>query len=330
MATTWYAQNGASAVNISAWSGSNSTVWNSAANGSGSYMAGASFAAYIAANTGDSFVANNQAGNITIDTDFTCATLTTGSTLGGTAGGHFVVGATRSLTMAVLAGSTPCITMNTGSYTLTILGPVTGGTASGAYGVSNGFNATLVINNGVATAVTGGSNANAYGIALFAATNTAITTITGNIIATSAYGVYNVNGSAGNLLTINGNVTGATAFGVLNNAGCTCVVNGNVTGGSSTLIYGISNSGTVTINGNVTGGTGQFSYAVYNGSATAMNIASGNIINNTHTNALAGPWNYNPGAGNYIEYPKTPSGVNDYGAGTAARPVSGQMFPRGV
>jgi hypothetical protein len=295
-------------------------------------MSGASFAVAVGAT--DILVANNKS-TLTLDVDFTCGTITTSNTYGGTQGGGFAVStASRNVTANVLAGNTPCITMGAGTYTLTVAGSVTGGSAGGAYGVYNASTASaaLIISKGSNDAVIGGSNAGAYGISV---NSGAAVTITGNVKGVTDYGVYITSSSS---VSITGNVTGGTSGGVngvfSSVASATITITGIVKGGTATGTYGVFNAGIITITGDVQAGTGANSYGLYNQQTNLVTypviIQSGNIINNIHSAATLGPILYNPGAGNYIEYPKSPSGVNDFGVGTAARPVSGQIFPRGV
>ena len=333
MSTTWYAQNG-SPANVSAWSGSASTVWYSTASGTGgSFMPGASFAAAIGA--GDVLCANNKS-TLTLDVNFTCLCISTaaevpiqgGST--GSAGGGFTVSANIHITANVLAGSTACITMASGTYTLTITGSVTGGSATSAYGIGNTSSATasMVVNGNVS----GGNGVVAVGMYMTAATSY---TVIGNVLGgggNSAYGIY--AGSGGCVGSVTGNVTGgssAAAGGLYNSTNAAITVTGAVIGGSVVNTPGIvfgGGSGVCSITGSVSASPTAGTYGVQG--ATNLTVTSGNIINTIYANAIDGAVKYNPGPGNYIEYPKTPSGVVDLGAGTVVRPVSGQIFPRGV
>ena len=108
--TTWFAQN--STVNIDSVN-----QWNDAANGSGNWLTWASLAA------GDVLVANGKT-SITINVSFTCATITTAAT-GGTAGGGFIATPGVTITAAIVAGTTNCVTLSSAGSATTIIGNCT-------------------------------------------------------------------------------------------------------------------------------------------------------------------------------------------------------------
>lgn len=195
---TWFARQ--SSVNIDT-----ANMWNSAADGSGSWLTWASLGAT------DVLVANGFTA-IAINVDFTCATITNAAT-GGTAGGQFTVttaSANRNITANVVGQDSGTATANGCLYAtlhatnrLTITGNVTGGGVAAARGL------TVITTNGLLTVtgtVTGGTNATAYGIA--SSSSVILMTIgaatggtTGTV--TAAYGILE-NASASATITVSG------------------------------------------------------------------------------------------------------------------------------
>jgi hypothetical protein len=146
-AATYYAQN--SSVDINS-----ASLWNTAANGSGDTLTWASL------DSADILCANGKTA-ININVGFTCAKITT-ETLDGAGGGGFTLSTNATINCDIVAGTTPCITCVSATYTVTINATnITGGTAANARGIFRDTNtATLIIN---ATNITGGSNATATG-----------------------------------------------------------------------------------------------------------------------------------------------------------------------
>jgi hypothetical protein len=186
---TWFAQN--SSVNIDS-----ANQWNSAANGSGSWLTWASLAA------SDVLVANGKT-SIAINVDFTCATICNDGTGGATNGGNFTVATGRAITSSIVGGNNICVTVSSSS-TVTLVGNISNG--SGGTGV--------VVHSGSGNLeITG--NISAGGVSGLYYTGSGSITIVGNITAgtgTSARGVHLAGAPPS--FNVTGNVTGATAEGV--------------------------------------------------------------------------------------------------------------------
>jgi hypothetical protein len=143
------------------------------------------------------------------------------------------------------AGSQVCIN-KTSTGTITIVGSLTGGSAS-AFGLQSNNGNTIVV---------------------------------GNIAGSGA--TFGISQTAGNV-TVTGNVTGGTGSSVhgisLTGAASQFTINGDVRGGSASSAYGINFGGTLgTVNGNVTGGGVSDSHGVFT-STGGVNV-TGNVIGN--------------------------------------------------
>ena len=238
--TTWFAQN--SSVNIDSVN-----QWNSAANGSGSWLTWASLDA------GDVLVANGKT-SIAINVNVTCATITNLAT-GGTASGGFLLAAGITVTANITSGTSNCITRSASGADSYIVGNVTGGSVSLGVGLVNDSTGIVRITGNV----TGGSvSSNPWGVYN---TSSGHIYITGNVTCPAGnvfqgFAVYNTG--TGNIY-ITGNVTGTGSYpAVQNNSTGRVYVTGNVTGGSSGAnAVGIQNqsTGIVVVNGTITGGT---------------------------------------------------------------------------
>lgn len=257
---TWFAQN--SSVNIDSVN-----QWNSAANGSGSWLTWASLGA------SDILVANGKT-SITINVSFTCATITTAAT-GGTAGGGFLLAAGVTVTANVTAGTTVCINRTASGAESFIVGNVTGGPSSNAHGVHNNSTATITI--------TGNIVGGAGGFGLRNET-TGLINVTGNITADAIYGLANI--STGNV-TITGNVTGGTGTGgagsgVYNVTTATITITGNVIGGTVDSAYGVRNdsTGSISISGTITAGTGARAHGLYSPASAICYLLGGTVTAN--------------------------------------------------
>jgi hypothetical protein len=224
---TWYAQN--SSVNIDSVN-----QWNSAPNGSGSWLTWASL------DPSDILVANGKTG-IAINVSFTCALITTNAT-GGTTGGRFTVSSTVTITANVTAGATyqsNCLDVNNSSPSVvTILGNVTGG--SGAEAMTIGKTGSGTLN--VIGLVSGGTGGNSWCISM----GSGVLNITGAVSGgsgTTSPGVY----CSGGTTSVTGNVSGGSngdATGIIT-AGGTTIVTGDATGGSNATAYAMRGSGAV-------------------------------------------------------------------------------------
>jgi hypothetical protein len=270
---TWFAQN--SSVNIDSVN-----QWNSAANGSGSWLTWASLAA------GDELVANAKTA-IAINVNVTCASIRNTTTLGGTAGGGFTLSGSQVVTAALY--STTNVTMITisGSGSPSIIGDlIGGGNTSVNYTVNYTGSGTLSITGNLYGASASlGDSLNISG--------TGTVNLTGNVTGT---GSANLTGAklASGQLNVTGNVTGGSSTNcpaILANAGGVNIT-GNVTGGSGGSGYSAGvhfvSTGTLTVTGDVTGGSAQAGVLLLPASsstATGKLIHSGNAVSGANGHA---------------------------------------------
>jgi len=262
---TWFAQ--ASSVNIDS-----ASLWNSVAGGGGTVLTWPPA-------SGDNLVANGNTA-IALNVDFNIGTgiLTTGTTLGGTAGGNFTLTTARTITAGILAGTTECVSKS-GTNPWTWNGTVIGGTAS-------------VVGLGIV--------------------GTSTFTFTGTASGGSGTGAHGINVSSGTI-NMTGNAYGGSSTGVgirHSGGGVTLTMTGN-SSGSATGAGVQTTGGTFVLNGNAVAGAGINGVGVVNGQATVFILNNGNIINSTSTSAITGPCQWNPGVNNYVQYP-TASGIQRY------------------
>ena len=238
---TWFAQN--SSVNIDSVN-----QWNSAANGSGSWLTWASLAA------GDVLVANGKT-SIAINVNVTCATLTTAAT-GGTAGGGFILSAGVNITANIDCGTTTCVTRSAaGGSNCIITGNLTGSTTTGS--VTAYWHSSTGTTNIVGNVV--GGTSSGFG----ATVSNGVVNITGNVTGGGAGNIcYGINYSAGSL-AITGNVTGGTqiySYGILAAASISIVIVGDIIPSATTPAIGLVGAvlGTTTIlhTGHIQGSSG--------------------------------------------------------------------------
>lgn len=226
---TWFAQN--STVNIDSVN-----QWNSAANGSGSFLTWASLGA------SDILVANGKTA-IAINVNTTCGKLTTAAT-GGTAGGGFNLNAGINITADIECGTTTCVTRSAAGSLCTMTGNLTGSTttASVAAYTHSSSGTTNIVGN-----ITGGTSGG-----IGASVAAGVVNVTGNVLGggggNQCYGINYLSGS----LTITGNVTGGTqiySYGILAAASLTLVVTGDLIPSATTPAIGTvgTGSGTTTI-----------------------------------------------------------------------------------
>lgn len=239
---TWFARQTA---NINA-----ANVWNSTADGSGSWLTWPPAA-------GDVLMANSF--TLTVNADVLLGAsgeLRNDTANGATAGGQFTVTSARTITGHVYQGGTGtrCIEVSGASANLTLTGNVYGGSGSSMMAIR--FLAGTLSFTG-----------NAYGG-------------TGS----AAHGIYQTGGS----LTFTGNMYGGAGPGAstsgLSIVGATAVtITGNAYGGNGNGCTGLSTSvGTFTVNvtGNAYGGTGATATGINNGVATCTINLTGNAIAN--------------------------------------------------
>jgi len=209
------------------------TLWDTNPAGGGTDLTWASLA------NGDVLYANNHA--ITIANDIgsasVTATLTTAAGTG-TAGGSFTfninTGDVKTLYVNVTAGTTPGLVVTgagAGADTteLTIIGDITGGSATAAYGVQ----LTHTLGNiPITGAITGGTGPSTSGIQSASAGKFAVT---GN--ATGGTSGNGITSSSTSVFTVAGNCQAAPSTGGGYGCGCGsaggyCVVTGNIINGA--------------------------------------------------------------------------------------------------
>jgi hypothetical protein len=198
-------------------------------------------------------------------------------------GGSFVLANGVSLSANVVGSgagsSTATLTLNSVA-TATLVGNLTGGSTTSAYGVANLTGGTL----NVIGSTRGGSGANSIGVYNLA---NGILNIYGDCFGSLVGSAVAVNNVGSGTTNIFGNVTAgsnAISHGVYNETTGTITVNGNITGGSNATAYGANNAstGTITVNGNVTASTGN---GLYN-TSTGTIAVSGAVITSTATAAI--------------------------------------------
>lgn len=195
---------------------------------------------------GDDVHANNF--TITIDQDVTVASLRTTAGTTAVQGGGFTLSTVHNITANILAGSSACLSITATTGTATITGTVNGSAASGQAGI-NISGAGCTVN--VIGAVTGGGTTNAYGISILVASTL---NITGNVTAGSAANCRGVNMPSGaSVVTITGNVTGGgnfSAVGVHVAAGTLTVV-GDITAATGNGVASSVNTNAVIHDGDL-------------------------------------------------------------------------------
>jgi len=210
-------------------------LWDTNPAGGGTDLTWASLA------DGDVLYANNHA--ITIANDIgsssVTATLTTAAGTG-TAGGSFTfninTGDAKTLYVNVTAGTTPGLIVTgagAGADTteLTIIGDITGGSATSAYGVRLEHTLGNIIITGSAT---GGAGASSHGIHTASAGKFAVT---GN--ATGAIGA-GINSASTSIFTVNGNCIGSSTN--TGGIGCYCGATTGYCTITGNLINGVYNT----------------------------------------------------------------------------------------
>ena len=128
---------------------------------------------------------------VTLNVNVTATELTTAAKNGGGAGGGFTLNNNITVRAAITSGTTTCITTAATYNTTSIIGNVTRGGVSGAYGVYSTNTSTVTINGNV----TGGGVSGAYGVY---SAGTSTVTINGNVTGGSAPGtpaIYSIDAS---------------------------------------------------------------------------------------------------------------------------------------
>lgn len=228
----------------------------------------------------DILYANNNA--ITVNVDFTAGKISTAAGAG-TAGGSFTTTGTRTLTVSVEAGAVPGLILG-GNLTITST-TITAGTASVAYGISQGAYTLTVLGGGTITG--GGSTSTAHGINHSSGTGT-------TSIGTAG-APFTLIGGSGSAAFANGSTAAATIYG-------------SVTGGTALTAYGVLNqsTGAVAIIGTIKGGTHAVGLACLAAAAPSTGVVT--LTGNIDNSGAAGATNcgasleYTPAASNYVVY----------------------------
>ena len=261
---TWFAQN--SSVNIDS-----ANMWNSAANGSGSFLTWASLAA------ADVLVANGKTA-ISINVDITPQVELTTEARGGTAGGGFTCSTARTINAHLTAGTTAVLVDSHATGTVTINGNILG--ASGGFvNCLTKSGAGLTVHSGN---ITGGTFNSGIGVSVASGNFQGTGTVTGG----SNVAAHAIQFSGSGTHTITGAIVGgsstARAVNFLQSSG-SLAITGSVSGGTSSSATVLNNSaGTVTISGNVTAGT-----AVAASGYGAENAATGTLTITGYTQGSA-------------------------------------------
>jgi hypothetical protein len=230
---------------------------------------------------------------VTVNVDTTVGEVRNDNANSATAGGLFDLLNGITLTANALAGSaaTQCVRFNlTSGNSATLIGNVTAGTGSVAFGVNNNSSGTLTVTGNV----TGGSGSASVG-AINSSSGTL--NITGDVTGGTASGANGAqNASTGTLNITGNNVTGtgaASCFGANNVSTGTLNITGNVAGGSVANGANNASTGTLAITGDATGGTASGVFGANNvstgtttivGKAFASSVAIG--ANNASTGTL--------------------------------------------
>jgi len=229
---------------------------------------------------------------VTIDQTITAVSINTTQRSGGTAGGGFTFTDGYTINANINAGTTTCVTINTGG-TFAVNGDITGGSTNGAHGFHSdtySISPAPTLNVTINGNLNGGSVSTCYGY--YVSGNNHTITITGNITGGSAtycagFQVsYSTSTELNNLnITINGNITGgsSTCHGAsIYSSASSFVLNGNVTGGTANYSHGLylnMPSSYPEINGNSYAGSANYTYGIYV-TATELTV-TGNIENST-------------------------------------------------
>jgi hypothetical protein len=259
---TWYAQQ--NSVNINA-----ANVWNSAANGSGTWLT------WAALGPTDVLMWNGRT-NITINVSVLCASLRCSNFGGATAGGSGTIANGVTITADLYgSGNSNNFLSITGSANCTIIGSLYGHDFSAAI---------LTVSSSGTIAITG----NLIGGSLSTSRSECLRQSAGVVIITGeitnalnvATGIPTVSLSGGTLNVV-GNITGgggsANSADAVTVTGGTLNVTGNVQGGTGWQGVTIGGSGTVVVNGSSIAGTYPAIMSSVN-TPTARAICNGDMI----------------------------------------------------
>lgn len=197
--------------------------------------------------SGDVLLSNSFTVTVNVSTDLGATGEVRNDTTGGaTAGGSFTLSSGVTLTANVYAGTATCLNHSSGSST--IVGNITGGTSSNAYGVQSTSSGTLTITG----SITGGTGSSTFGCIQNSGSNTV--NVTGNITGGTGGAGFYANASAA-ILNVTGNVTASTQAGLVSTATGVITVTGTVTAATGRGIDALGSS-TITVVGTCIGATG--------------------------------------------------------------------------
>jgi hypothetical protein len=203
---------------------------------------------------------------ITVNVSTTVGTVRNDNANSATAGGSFTLSNGVTLTANVIAAATCLIFNGTSGNSASLIGNVTGGTASNGFGASNTSTGTLNITGSVTAGVSSAGVNNQHG----------------------------ANNASTGIINITGNVDGASSgagtpgSGAHNASTGTINITGNVTGGSVFTSFGANNAstGTLSITGNCTAGSATGAGA--NNASTGTMIVTGSIYASETINGVSG------------------------------------------
>jgi hypothetical protein len=212
------------------------------------------------------------------------------------------------------AGSQVCIN-KTSTGTITIVGSLTGGSAS-AFGLQSNNGNTIVVGNIAGSGATFGISQTAGNV-----------TVTGNVTGGTGGSIHGISlTGAASQFTINGDVRGGSATGAhgINFGGTLGTVNGNVTGGGVINAAGVSTvTGGVNITGNITGNSGQGIIIAANSTIVGSIFGGGSspavtnqASNNSFTVTVTGD----------VYASTTQAGISLTGTGTQVVNLTGNMY----
>ena len=270
-------------------------MWNTQANGSGSYL-------NWPPAQGDVLMANGKTITVNVSVDLgSMGEVRNSNANGAAAGGYFEILNGVEITANQYAGSASnaCIRFNQPfPASATISGNGYGGSATNAAVIRNDSSGSLNING----TYIGGSGTNSFGI--HNASSGSITMNGSPLGGATGHGLYNA--SLGQI-TINGNPTGgsgSSVFGVANISAGQVVINGVSTGGSGYNSFGTNNnaSGLVTINGGVVNGGGTNNApGLNNGGSTAVRLNGNSYMGANGHAAFTGAVRFSPTSRLYVK-----------------------------
>lgn len=276
---TWYAQ-ASTASFFSVSGGTTSNQWNSAANGSGSWLdLSTNFSA-------DTFSANGKT-TIGLDANVTAATLTSA----GGAGTWLINTTGVTITANLAAGTADGSFVMSSAVTVNIVGNITGGVSSSDYCISITAGGTLNVTGNV----TGGSHASGY--AIYNGSAACTINITGNVTASTAPAIH--SNTDGTVVTVtSGNIVDTATISAIQRAKSLIYSPGAAnyyrmkTGGAATidLYYDVPAVGNVTEDDTVGGATGAYHEATEAEVQSGVHFGAGSALTGSYAGGGGGIW----------------------------------------